>query len=165
MTRRRARELALSALFQWDVAGQDPLRALGRFVTEEDLPQGSQDFAMRLVEGTLLHQEEIDAEISRCLEDWRFERLANVDRNVLRIAVFELEYVDSIPLSVSINEAVEIAKLFGGPDSGKFVNGVLGRIAKHLLESMAAPGARSGQDGRPGDALPPEGKPVNGSGG
>jgi len=132
MSRRRARELALTALFQWDLVKQNPYTALERAFTEEALPGGSQEFARRLVSGTLEHIEAIDQEISWHLEDWRLERLANVDRNILRIAVFELLYLADVPLSVAINEAVELAKVYGGPDSSKFINGVLGRIAEKL---------------------------------
>jgi methylenetetrahydrofolate dehydrogenase (NADP+)/methenyltetrahydrofolate cyclohydrolase len=137
MTRRRARELALSALFQWDVVGRDPAAALESALETEEMSGSSEEFARRLVEGTAGDKGRIDKQLSQYLEDWRLERLANVDRNVLRIAIFELNRMEDIPVSVSINEAVEIAKTYGGPDSGRFVNGVLGRIGENQVPLTA----------------------------
>lgn len=128
MKRRTAREKALQALFQIDVGGAETTEAYEYILdTEED-----NDFLKSLIFGTMEHKEEIDELITEHLENWKLERLANVDRNLLRLTVYEMKYLDDIPLSVSIDEAVEIAKIYGDDRSSRFINGVLSKIKLSL---------------------------------
>jgi N utilization substance protein B len=92
------------------------------------------DFAKQLIEQTLAHREKIDQTIAKFAPDWPLEKITTVDRNVLRIGTYELVYNSEIPSKVAINEAIELAKTFGGESSGKFVNGVLGAIYRHQTE-------------------------------
>jgi transcription antitermination protein NusB len=128
MKRRTAREKALQALFQVDVSKTDPEEAI-KNVSEKDDP-----FLRQLVLGTVEHLSEIDSLIEEHLENWTLERLGNVDRALLRLAVFEMKYLEEIPFSVSMNEAVEIAKIYGDEKSGKFINGVLSKVKEALSE-------------------------------
>jgi len=91
-------------------------------------PRQAKEFAGRLVEGVCLHREELDRMIREASLNWRLERMTRVDRNILRLAVFEIIFLEDIPPSVSIDEAVELGKLYGSTDSGAFINGVLDRI-------------------------------------
>jgi transcription antitermination protein NusB len=126
MKRRIARERALQALFQIDVSKTDPEEAINN-VSEEDDP-----FLRQLVFGTVEHLSEIDSLIEENLEYWTLDRLGNVDRALLRMAVYEMKYLEDIPFSVSMDEAVEIAKIYGDEKSGKFINGVLSKIKDAL---------------------------------
>ncbi|MEW6695735.1 MAG: transcription antitermination factor NusB [Bacillota bacterium] len=128
MGRRQARETALQALFQIDVGKNEPDFAIKN--TAEEFGAGPQEleFAQQLVKGTLEHIGEIDALISSISKEWQLSRMANVDRNIIRLALYELKYREDIPPNVSVNEAVELAKIFGGVDSGRFVNGILGKF-------------------------------------
>ena len=121
--RRNARELALQMLYASDFqpAGTPPVPFWEKMSPE------AWDFARRLAEGALSRRDEIDGLIAGQAENWRFDRMARVDRNILRLATFELRYLDT-PRTVAINEAVEIAKKYGGESSGAFVNGILDRI-------------------------------------
>jgi N utilization substance protein B len=131
MSRRFARELAFIVLFQTDIGRQAWLEVLNRTLAEnDDLPKRSQAFLEELVRQTAENLEEIDAAISRYAQDWKLERMAGTDRNVLRIAAAELLYGKDVPPSVAINEAVELAKRYGNEESGKFVNGILGSLAR-----------------------------------
>lgn len=130
--RRRARESALALLYSSDITETD-VKALveeGRYPAEDfDFPE----YAERLVLGVSEHADAIDGHLAATSENWALDRMPVVDRAVLRLAVYEMLYVDEVPVSVAINEAVELAKAFGGEDdSSRFVNGVLGRIARAL---------------------------------
>jgi transcription antitermination protein NusB len=128
--RRKARELALQMLFEHDVAGTTPD---DMFQRSEDLKKGSEgirDFTKRLVSGTLEHRESLDAIISRQADHWRLMRMPIVDRNILRMALFELLYEPDTPRPVVIDEALEIAKRFSTPRSSQFINGILDGVLK-----------------------------------
>lgn len=131
MGRRQARETALQVLFQIDVGKNE--RDLAMKNTAEEFGAGSQEmeFAEQLVNGALEHLNEIDQTISKVSKEWQLNRMANVDRNIMRLALYEIMYRDDIPDNVSVNEAVELAKIFGGPESGKFVNGILGKVLEN----------------------------------
>jgi N utilization substance protein B len=132
-TRREARELALQALYQLDVTGEgDAGRGLALFWTHFDAPDEARTFARELIEGVGAQRERIDALIAESAEHWRLPRLSRVDLNLLRLATFELLARADIPASVTINEAIEIARRFGSDDSAAFVNGVLDHIAAVL---------------------------------
>ena len=127
-TRRRARELAMQALFYMDTQQNGSPKMLERFCENFNLPQKAQPFFLKLVNGVLAAQPQIDALIERYSENWKVQRMSCVDRNVIRVAVFEMLYCPDIPPKVSINEAIDIAKKFGTGESGAFINGIVDRI-------------------------------------
>ena len=130
MSRRLARETALQVLFQRDLTKEPLVTAeiVERWATEFVVPEASKSFAQGLVDGTIAHQEEIDKMIASYAQDWTLSRMANVDRNVMRLATYEILFCPDIPGRVSLNEAIELAKRFGGEESAKFVNGILDRV-------------------------------------
>jgi transcription antitermination protein NusB len=144
--RRRAREHALQVLFSADVnAGLTPAQALAAFWhdfgaeirpdAELDVPRDVVTFTEQLVRGTLENLGTIDAIVQQASRNWRLERMARVDRNVLRLATFELRFVPEVPAKVVINEAIEVARRFGAAESPAFVNGLLDRISQELKRS------------------------------
>ena len=135
-SRRQARRQALDILFQADVTGADPLR-----VREEWELAGKpvDPFARDLVEGVAAHRPEIDELLGRTAEEWTVDRMASLDRTILRIACFELLHRPDTPPGAAIDEAVEAAKELSTEDSSRFVNGILGRIARERTEALDAP--------------------------
>jgi N utilization substance protein B len=129
--RRIAREKALQSLFQVDLTGVQPEKSI-QYVLEEEPKDLDSRYVYRLVEGTCDHLDSIDTLLSRYSIGWDLSRMANVDRNILRMAVYELLYEHDVPPNVVINEAVELAKTFSTFESGKFVNGILGNMVHHL---------------------------------
>ncbi|WP_257348022.1 transcription antitermination factor NusB [Pseudalkalibacillus decolorationis] len=127
MKRRQAREKAIQSLFQIDVSEVNREDAISHVLNEDE---GKDDFLVQLVEGTTDHLDEIDETIKQHLERWSFDRIGNVDRSVLRLAVFEMLFIEEIPINVTFNEAIDLAKTFGGDESGRFVNAVLSKISK-----------------------------------
>ncbi|MBX3461616.1 MAG: transcription antitermination factor NusB [Planctomycetes bacterium] len=141
--RTRAREVALQVLFQFDLRGADYAQELGRTTAqlcadEGEGPAEVTDYAARLVDGTLQHREQIDQRLQAVTRNWDLRRMANVDRNVLRMAIYELMHCRDVPPKVVINEAIELAKKFSTANSGGFVNGILDRI-RIDLEAQAKP--------------------------
>lgn len=131
MKRRKAREHALQILFQLDLRKEKPsAAALRRFWTEFQPDEEVKAFAEEIIKGTYKHLPEINGLIHQCAKNWSLDRMAVVDRNVLRMAIYEILYRIDIPTSVSINEAIEIAKKYGTEESGAFVNGILDRVAR-----------------------------------
>jgi N utilization substance protein B len=124
-TRRRSRELALQLLYQNELTDAPPEAMQEGFDEWQSAAEGVREFADRLLRGTLSRLAEIDAELGRQTTHWRLERLAAVDRNILRLAMYELMFEEGTPHAVVIDEAIEIAKKYGAKDSGRFVNGVL----------------------------------------
>jgi len=132
--RRDAREAAVQFLYQVDTYKPAKVdEALAAFWKQNEEPQNVRDFANDLLHGALEKLPEVDAKIRTLADNWDFERLAAVDRNILRLAVYEMLFRPEIPPVVSINEAIEIAKKFSTAESGKFVNGLLDRVKKELL--------------------------------
>jgi N utilization substance protein B len=129
-SRRRARELALQLLYQHELTRADPAAMREDFEEWIGASDGVREFADLLVRGTLAHRAEIDQELERQTSHWRLDRLAAVDRNILRIAMFELLFSRETPHAVIIDEAIEIAKKFGAEESPRFVNGVLDGFVK-----------------------------------
>ncbi|MCK5376731.1 MAG: transcription antitermination factor NusB [Acidobacteria bacterium] len=134
-TRRRARELALQLLYQYELTGASPEVMQAAFEEWHSATDGVRAFADVLLRGSLEQLEEIDTELSRQTAHWRLERLAAVDRNILRLAMYELLFETDTPHAVVINEAIEIAKRFGAKDSARFVNGVLDGFVKRRAET------------------------------
>jgi transcription antitermination protein NusB len=126
LSRRLARETAVQVLFQIDIAQGDPARAVEHVAEEFAIPAASKEFALRLVSGTLTNMQQIDNIVQSVSQEWNMARMANVDRNILRLATYELFFCPDIPGNVSVNEAIELAKLYSGEEAGKFVNGILG---------------------------------------
>jgi len=132
--RRDAREAAIQFLYQFDTHKPEKVDvALAAFWEQNDEPKNVREFANDLIKGALEKLPEVDAKIRTLADNWDFERLAAVDRNILRLAVYEMLFRPEIPPVVSINEAIEIAKKFSTAESGKFVNGLLDRVKKELL--------------------------------
>lgn len=128
--RRKARELALQALFYMDIRNSFSMESLKLF--KKYLSSGESDFLNLLTDGVLENKDDIDRIIEEHSSNWRLHRMSCVDRNILRLAVYELYYCLDIPYKVSINEAIDIGKKFGTRESGGFINGLLDSIRKNL---------------------------------
>jgi transcription antitermination protein NusB len=128
--RRKARELALQMLFQHDMAGNAPDMIVGTFEDLQKSKANTREFAERIFRGTVDHLGEIDEMIQAQAENWRLSRMAVVDRNIIRMSVYEFMHEDDTPKLVIIDEAVEIAKKFGTQKSSQFINGILDGILK-----------------------------------
>lgn len=137
LERTRARLQALQMLYQREITGEDVASILASksYSSEDGEPS---EYCRELALGMESNQPRIDAEIESTSEHWTISRMPLVDRNILRLAVYEITFRDEVPDSVAINEAVEMAKTYGGEDSSKFVNGVLGRIAERHLDGTGA---------------------------
>lgn len=129
MKRRHSRIKAVQSLFQVDMSGTDKDEAINNVLLENEKKDA---FLEQLVIGTLEHLEEINEILKKHLLNWKIERVGNVDRAVIRMAIFEMKYLPEIPINVSLNEAIDVAKSFGGDESGRFVNGVLSKVAETL---------------------------------
>lgn len=128
-TRRKARALALQALYEVDAVGHAAEQVLDRLLEEADLPEDKSAYIRELVRGVTGHMPEIDRNIKRFAPAWPVSQIPVVDRNILRLAIFEILLDNKIPVRIVINEAVELAKSFGGDSTPKFINGVLGSVA------------------------------------
>jgi N utilization substance protein B len=131
--RRKSREVALQFLYQLDLGGDDdPAPHEAEFWGRHPSDDETRAFAETLVRGAKGNQAKIDALIAQVTEHWDLERMAVVDRNILRLAVYELLWSTEVPPKVAINEAIEIAKKFGTQESSRFINGILDRVHKEL---------------------------------
>jgi transcription antitermination protein NusB len=130
--RHSGRELALKALYQIDIRGGASSEELALFFDTFPADERSRKFAVQLVEGVRLERIALDRQIADALEHWSIGRLARVDLNILRLALYELQRVDEVPARVTIDEAIELAKTYGDEESGSFVNGVLDQLAGRL---------------------------------
>ncbi|SDN40661.1 transcription antitermination factor NusB [Alkalicoccus daliensis] len=134
MNRRVARIKSVQALYQVEMTGVEPQTAIETVLEEGETSDG---FLTQLVEGTLDNQEEIDGLLEGALEHWTLLRLSRIDRAILRQCVYEMKYIEDVPVNVSINEAVDLAKGFNAEEeSGKFVNGVTSKIASIISEEL-----------------------------
>lgn len=152
MSRRRdGRLLAVQFLFQRDLNPGDLDQAVADFFANRKMPARTRTFAEELIRGVEQHLWELDEKLREYAVNWEPRRMAGVDRNVMRLALFEMMYRSEIPPVVSINEAIELAKQFGGMESGRFVNGILDRARKaiHRAARCAAPDARFGPAHQP----------------
>jgi N utilization substance protein B len=131
--RRKSREFAMQMLFQWDMSQQDPAKLEARFWRGAKAADTTREFANRLFEGAAKEVTVLDEIIVKHAENWRFDRLAAIDRAILRLAMHELRSSDTPP-KVVLNEAVDLAKKFSGEDSGAFVNGILDAFRKSLID-------------------------------
>ncbi|MFC2051154.1 transcription antitermination factor NusB [Chloroflexota bacterium] len=129
--RRKTRILALKALYEVDSAGHGVEEVTTRLLAKERLTEENADFTRELVRGVLRNKEKIDKNIQSFATAWPVKQIPIVDRNILRLAIFEILLDNKVPAKVAINEAVELAKTFGSDNSPKFVNGVLGSVTTH----------------------------------
>lgn len=134
MNRRLARIRTVQALYQVEMTNTDPSIAIQSVMEEGDKQD---DFLDSLVNGTLEYMDDIDSYLHGALEHWALERISRIERAILRMAVYEMKYIEDIPINVSLNEAIDLAKGFiGEEESGKFVNGVLSKVANMLKSSL-----------------------------
>jgi transcription antitermination protein NusB len=127
--RHQARELALKVLFQLEGTVDDPEEVLRYHATENGATEDIANFARELVRGVLDNQERLDARLAEASEHWKLQQMAKVDRVILRIAIYEIAIDRKVPTKAAINESIELAKTFSGDEAGRFVNGILGRVA------------------------------------
>lgn len=128
--KREARERALVALYQMDVIDVDPKEVLmDRYQSDDVKPI---PFSLEIVQGVVDNMEFIDETITKYSKDWDIDRYSNIDRNILRMAIYEIHFLENIPYKVSINEAVELAKTFSTEEAYKFINGILAQVLKEL---------------------------------
>lgn len=148
--RRRARELALQFLYQWDFYGPADSEPATAFWENRRDGAEVKKFAESIIDGVRSRREQIDREIETLSQHWKLSRMSRIDRNILRIAVFELTCCPEIPPKVSIDEAIEIAKKFGAGDSGAFINGILDQVSRRAGRLDPEKDAPHEHD-RPGD--------------
>lgn len=143
--RRKARELSLQVLFQLDTGAKDqtPEEAFSLFCRSFDAPPEARNYAWELVVGVRQHLNALDAELNQASEHWRLDRMSVVDRNILRLALYEMRHLPDVPLKVSLNEAIDLGKKYGTEESGAFINGVLDRI-HHQLAGEAPSASETG---------------------
>ena len=130
--RTQSREIALQVLYQIDMSEDTTEEAFNLFWEHFTPPDDLKEFSQKIVSGVCQHEEEIDVIIEHYSEHWRLKRMTIVDRNILRLAIFELMFCDDIPPKVVLNEAVELGKKFGSDKSGSFVNGILDKVAHRI---------------------------------
>lgn len=142
-TRRLARRVTLETLYEYDIANHPPDEILERRLEAHPMENAGVEFASQLVQGVLQHQQEMDKLIARYAPEWPLDQMAVIDRNILRIAIYEFLIAEQTPVKVSINEAVELAKTYGSDSAPRFINGVLGTLAEQIAslkeEMLAVP--------------------------
>lgn len=126
--RRQARMIALQTLYEYDTAQHTPAEVLQRHAEERHLQPKVVEYASELITGVCDHLADIDAHIQSAAREWPLQQMARVDKNILRLAIYEILYNNAVPAKAAINEAVELAKRFGSDTSSRFINGVLGTI-------------------------------------
>lgn len=137
--RRAAREWAVQLLFQYDMNPSEPDKLFAEFWSERKVKAKDKAFTEELVRGALAEKAVLDEWISRCAKNWEIKRMPATDRNVLRLGVYEVLRRKDIPVRVSINEAVDLARYFGTRGSGKFINGILDRVRKECGRDVEKP--------------------------
>ncbi|MEO0138056.1 MAG: transcription antitermination factor NusB [candidate division WOR-3 bacterium] len=131
MSRRLARELALKILYAYE-SGRDGKQVIDEVLNKKKYQAGVKKFATALTMLTLENKDQIDSHIKKVLQNWEFDRIGTIDKLILRMGICEFLYFADIPVEVSINEAIELAKKFGADESNKFVNGILDAVARNL---------------------------------
>ena len=127
-SRRKSRILALQVLYEIDSAGHAVDETLSRQLSSTEIPDDTATYAKELVHGVVQHQNKIDEILGECAPSWPMDQMPKIDKNILRLAIYEVLFDNRVPLKSAINEAIELAKRFGGENSPKFVNGVLGSV-------------------------------------
>jgi N utilization substance protein B len=131
--RRRSREFSLQVLYQLEITKQNALQAIGQIDEHFSPEEGKDEFVKRIVLGVMEHRREIDRLIEEHSEHWRLDRMTIIDRNILRIAIFELLHCSEVPPKVTLNEAIDLGKRYGSEESGSFINGILDRIQNEVV--------------------------------
>lgn len=131
-TRRRARRVTLETLYEYDIAEHDPDVILQYRLEDNPMESTGVEFTRQLVYGVIEHQAEMDILIARYAPEWPLDQMAVIDRNILRIAIYEFLIDGETPIKVAINEAVELAKTYGSDSAPRFINGVLGTLAEQI---------------------------------
>ena len=144
-TRRRARRVTLEVLYEHDIAQHPPGEILQRRLEANQIDTSGAEFASQLVQGTLSFLDSMDVLIARYAPEWPLEQMAVIDRNILRIAIFEFIASGETPVKVAINEAVELAKTYGSDSAPRFINGVLGSLAEQIPDLRAELNDRQAQ--------------------
>jgi transcription antitermination protein NusB len=133
--RTKARSIALQALFEIDMTGHPPGTVIEQRLQDNLLPEGGlSDFAIQIIQGVIKYRSELDDLIAQYAPDWPLDQVASIDRNILRIALWEMALQTDTPIKVVINEAVELSKTYGSESTPRFVNGVLGSLADQVNE-------------------------------
>jgi transcription antitermination protein NusB len=140
--RRQARMVALQTLYEYDMVHHEIHEVLQRHAEERNLLPKVVEYAQELAKGVCNHLVDIDAHIQSAAREWPLQQMARVDKNILRLAIYEILFDNTVPAKAAINEAVELAKLFGSDTSSRFINGVLGTIF-HRAQQQPAPKAES----------------------
>jgi transcription antitermination protein NusB len=141
--RHQARELALKTLFQLEGAEDETEEVVRYHAFEGAATPDVATFALQLVEGVIANREKLDAILSEASDHWKLDQMAKVDRIILRIAVYEIAIDRRVPTKAAINESIELAKTFSGDESGRFVNGILGRVAASSASAAATPAPKA----------------------
>lgn len=151
MSRRLARETALKVLYQTDITGEvaDLDKKIDYWTKEFNVPEKQLAFTKQLIEGALEKKEEIDRIIAQKAHEWALDRMSVVDRNLMRLASYEMLYLQNTPQRVSLNEAIELAKKFGGDDSAKFINGILDKFMTDEEKKWCKPDNKKDQTPEP----------------
>ena len=162
-TRHLIRTVLLQSLYEWDFYNQktDITKILERNLVEFAPGIDEPEFAWKILKGIIDNRQEIDAIIVKAAPEWPLDKIAAIDRNILRIGLFELLHADpdEVPPKVAINEAIEMAKNYGGPNSSRFINGVLGTVYREIKVQQAPPAdGKTSPDGAPAKDVPPKEK-------
>ncbi len=148
MSRRVARETAVKTLFQREFHDISPKDALPLALEDAaDLTENDMIFAQQLIDGVISHQSQLDATLNEFAVDWKMERIAKLERSILRFALFELMFMDDVPVGVTVNEAIEITKIYSTQDASRFINGILGNVIQHMKVLQNKPGEEIKPDG------------------
>jgi len=134
--RRRARECAVQMLFQIDLSGVEPAEVYAQFWEAHDMESDVRSFSQELVDGVYGARDRLDARIAEAAQRWRLDRMAVVDRNILRMALYEMSLSPQTPAAVVIDEAIEVSKKFGSEDSGTFINGILDAVRRRIERGL-----------------------------
>ncbi len=128
--RRKAREIVLNALYYYEITGNDTVTIIQKITNKKSVNKAIKDYAKRLLEETMKNLDTIDKKLKKIIKNWDLNRVAIIDKSILRFATAEILFSSDIPVKVSIDEAVEIAKTYSTENSGRFVNGILDEIAR-----------------------------------
>jgi len=131
--RRKAREYALQGLYMYELSDTPIEELLKLQWVDKKIPDNIREFAVTLLNGSVEHMDEIDELIIKHSKNWKFERLSLIDKSILRLSLYAMLYLKDIPVVVTINEGIELGKIYGGESSGQFINGILDAVRKHEL--------------------------------
>ena len=137
-SRTKARGIALQALYEYDLTGHPPALAIEQRLEEESIEDNLKDFSREIINGVLPLIQKLDEIIAANAPDWPLDQVATIDRNIIRIALWEFAVEKCSPVKVAINEAIELAKVYGSDSTPRFVNGVLGSLSARMIEIQAA---------------------------